>query len=121
MTVYVLEYLGQAWLRAGAAPFPAPAEPCLAVTVISSGGSSGAGMTTIAFSSATELVEINATAQTFFWQIGSSLMSTVSGGGSSALSSTNASVLLAGSTQYFGNVYKYRGVTPHGKLIGWSS
>jgi hypothetical protein len=111
MTVYVLEYLGMAWLRAGASGFPAPESPAVAVTVISSAGSTSS-LSTIAFSSATELIELVNNSPgggaSFFFQVGSSLF------GASSVASTNSEVVLA-------NSRVLRGVPQHGKLIGWSS
>ncbi len=58
MPTSITEYRGVAWLRAGesaAGGMLAPMEPAIAVTVVSSAGSSD-GKSTITFNSATRLI-----------------------------------------------------------------
>lgn len=109
MPTWVIEYSGFAvGTNRGTNP-EVPQEPALAVTQVSSGGSSGTPQT-IQFSSATNLVAIVAGAN-FFGSFGSSLFSSTSG---STISST-------GSVPFPGPGLYYRGVKPSSKLIAFST
>lgn len=110
MATTIIEYSGFAvGTNRGANP-QVPQEPALAVTVISSGGSSGTPQT-IQFSSATNLIEIVSPTANFFGAFGSSLFSSTSG---STISSTSAVPFPAGGRFM-------RGVRPSSKLLAFST
>lgn len=117
MTVYVAEYLSFAWARSQASLGPnIMQEPSAALTILSSGGSSGTGMSTITFSGATRLARITAASTAvgspgFYYLIGSSTTST---GSPTTMTSTVMNYVNAGETRLIG-------VQPSWKLYGWSS
>lgn len=106
MTVFVTEYAGQAYIRSGSVQNPAPAAPFVALTQISSGGSTAA-LTTIALSSATRLVSIVSLGVNAFFNIGGSSTA-------AAPTSTQMDVAPAG-------VPIVRGVNPKASLFAFSS
>lgn len=97
-----------AWLRAGATGFPVPAMPALAVTSLSSAGST-ATLSTDVFQPGTRLVSITSIGASFYFLMGSTA--------TTVPSSTNSAVVPAGTTRMFG-ISTQAGIN---RLIGWSS
>lgn len=109
MPLTIAEYTGMAWLRSGSNQPAVPQEPAVVINTFSSAGSSGSAMSTIQWSSNTRWVVLSSTG-TFFALFGTSALSTVA---NPSISSTSAQIFSPG--QYT------RGVSPFGKLIGWST
>ena len=106
MTVFITEYAGLAYVRSGSGQPGIPASPALAVTQVSSGGSTGS-LTTVALSSATRIVSILSLGVNAFFTIGGSSTA-------SAPTSTQTDVAPAG-------VPILRGVNPKASLFAFSS